>query len=235
MANFLKRLIVVQVPAHRLRKERRNLLFFASAAAVLGLTLLVQSLAQMGPISLASAGSEDGVEAASAAAAEELSSEANQPTEAIESPDPGQQRIARHLGKRYLVSAEAVETVVAAAHQAANRHRLDPLLILAVVAVESRFNPIAESGAGAKGLMQVIPRFHLDKLEEHGGEKAVLDPATNVLVGAAILREYLNRTGDMSAALQMYNGALNDADRRYSRKVLSEHQRLNRLVSQDRA
>lgn len=234
MANFLKRLIVVQVPAHRLRKERRNLLFFASAAAVLSLTLLVQSLAQVGPISLASAGSEDGAEAAPVVAAGP-SSEANPLPEAIKTPDPGQQRIARHLAKRYLVSAEAVETVVAAAHQAANRHRLDPLLILAVVAVESRFNPIAESGAGAKGLMQVIPRFHLDKLEEHGGEKAVLDPATNVLVGAAILREYLNRTGEMSAALQMYNGALNDADRRYSRKVLSEHQRLNRLVSQDRA
>lgn len=234
MANFLKRLIVVQVPAHRLRKERRNLMIFASAAAVLGVLHLVQALAQVGPIPVAAAEAAPGAEGVPAG---ETPGSTGTPVTAPAAdqppaPDPKQQRIARHLAKRYLVSAEAIETVVAAAHRAAARHRLDPLLILAVVAVESRFNPIAESGAGAKGLMQVIPRFHLEKLEEHGGEKAVLDPQANVLVGAAILREYLNRTGDLTAALQLYNGSPQDADLRYSRKVMSERQRLNRLVSQ---
>jgi len=236
MANFLKRFIEVQVPAHRLRKERRNLMYFASTAAVLGMVLLFQSLGQFGPTALASAGAEEVAEASATASPPlQASPEAADRSETRAVSDPRQQRIARHLAKRFLVSAEAVETVVAAAQEAATRHRLDPLLILAVVAVESRFNPIAESGAGAKGLMQVIPKYHLEKLEEHGGEEAVLDPETNVLVGAAILREYLNRTGDLTAALQMYNGSRDDANLRYSRKVMSEHQRLNRLALQERA
>ena len=78
---------------------------------------------------------------------------------------------------------------------------LDPLLVLAVIAVESRFNPIAESGMGAKGLMQIIPRFHLDKLRAAGGEDAVFDPESNILVGARILQEYVYRTGTLDAGL----------------------------------
>lgn len=232
MANFLKRLIVVQVPAHRLRKERRNLMFFASAAAVLSLLLAAQSLAELGPISLATASAD---EDAAATPAAEPPAEASAPAIAPGPPDPRQQVIVRHLAKRYLVSPDAVETVLDTAHRAASQYRLDPLLILAVVAVESRFNPVAQSGAGAKGLMQVIPKYHPEKVEAHGGEKALLDPQTNVLVGAAILRDYLNRTGDLASALQMYNGSRDDANLRYSRKVLSEHQRLNRLMAQSRA
>lgn len=232
MANFLKRLIVVQVPAHRLRRERRNLMYFASAAAALSLLLLFQSLPETGPISPATA-SVDGDLAASSG--EGASAAVAGKAAAPEVPDPRQQAIVRHLAKRYLVSPDAVETVMDTAHRAASQYRLDPLLILAVVAVESRFNPVAESGAGAKGLMQVIPKYHPEKVEAYGGEKALLDPQTNVLVGAAILREYLNRTGDLTSALQMYNGSRDDANLRYSRKVLSEHQRLNRLVAQSQA
>ncbi|HEX9181567.1 MAG TPA: transglycosylase SLT domain-containing protein, partial [Burkholderiales bacterium] len=85
------------------------------------------------------------------------------------------------------------------------------------------------------GVMQVIPRYHQEKFESLGGEKAVLDPRANILVGALILREYLDRTGDLSAALQLYNGAANDPQSAYTRKVLTEHQRLKGIVSQQRA
>jgi len=139
--------------------------------------------------------------------------------------------LAEFLAKRYKVSQDVTLDLVSTAHVAGHQIGLDPLLIIAVIAVESRFNPIAESVAGAKGLMQIIPRFHADKFQEFGGEKAVFDPETNILVGAQILKEYIGRTGNLSMALQMYAGALNDDQDGYTTKVMSEKQRLQQIVS----
>jgi hypothetical protein len=107
---------------------------------------------------------------------------------------------------------------------------LDPLLVLAVISVESRFNPIAESVMGAKGLMQIIPKYHLDKLREAGGEDAVLDPESNIQVGTRILQEYVYRTGTLEAGLQFYNGALRDNSAQYAHKVLAERARLEQVL-----
>src|SRR4029078_4037808 len=102
---------------------------------------------------------------------------------------------------------------------AADQHRVDALLILAVMAIESRYNPVAESVMGAKGLMQVIPKYHQDTLFEHGGDQSLLEPEVNILVGAQILREYQRRFGDVGTALQMYGGALDEAPRAHSGQV----------------
>ncbi len=139
------------------------------------------------------------------------------------------------LSRRYQVAEEATRRLVSAAFRAGRELQLDPLLILAVMAVESRFNPIAESVAGAKGLMQIIPRYHLDKLEPRGGEQAVLQPEINIRVGAEILREYFERTGDLTEALKLYNGSTGDEMNRYPARVLSEKQRLQRIVAQIKA
>ena len=88
------------------------------------------------------------------------------------------------VANRYRVSQDVAYDLVRVAHRAGHQLQLDPLLIIAVIAVESRFNPIAESVAGAKGLMQIIPKYHTDKLEEFGGVDAVYDPAANIQVGA---------------------------------------------------
>ncbi|MEX0637685.1 MAG: lytic transglycosylase domain-containing protein, partial [Burkholderiales bacterium] len=106
-----------------------------------------------------------------------------------------------------------------------------PLLILAVMAIESRYNPVAESSMGAKGLMQVIPRYHQEKLLEHGGEHALLDPEVNIHVGAQILREYMRRFGATEAALQKYAGAFDEPTARYSGKVLAEKARLQQFLA----
>ena len=108
--------------------------------------------------------------------------------------------------------------LVSPAYQAGAQHSVDPLLILAVMAVESRYNPVAESSMGARGLMQVIPKYHLEKLLDHGGEPALLDPAVNIVVGAQILREYQRRFRDTETALQMYAGALDDAATLYAER-----------------
>jgi len=138
--------------------------------------------------------------------------------------------VTEFIAKRYRVSDAAVASFVSAAYRAGSQHSVDPLLILAVMAVESRYNPVAESPVGARGLMQIIPRWHPEKLLEHGGEYALLDPEVNIQVGARILREYMARAGEMEAALQMYNGALDEPSARYAGKVLAEKERLQQFL-----
>jgi soluble lytic murein transglycosylase-like protein len=141
--------------------------------------------------------------------------------------------IGQHLARRFNVSVDMTTNVVAKAHDVGQELKLDPILILAVIAVESRFNPIAESAMGAKGLMQVIPRFHPDKFGPLGGEQVAFEPAANITVGAKILQEYLRRTGDLSDALQMYVGASNEENGNgYAGKVMAERERLQGVLRQ---
>lgn len=143
-------------------------------------------------------------------------------------------RLAGYLSRRYVLEEAATERVVHAAYEAAGQVGLDPLLLLAVAAVESSFNPLAESVMGAKGLMQIIPRYHREKLRVAGGDEALFDPEANILVGARILQEYVHRTGTLEAGLQFYNGAFFDASAQYARKVMAERARLEAVVRQPR-
>jgi soluble lytic murein transglycosylase-like protein len=145
-----------------------------------------------------------------------------------------QRAVAEFIAKRYRVSQDAIAGFVASAYRAGGEWQVDPLLILAVMAVESRYNPVAESNMGAKGLMQVIPKFHSEKLPEIGGENALLDPHTNIRVGAQILREYLRRFGETETALQMYAGAFDEPNSAYAFKVLAERSRLEQMLRQFR-
>jgi soluble lytic murein transglycosylase-like protein len=140
--------------------------------------------------------------------------------------DATEQALSQYVSRRFLIASEAASRMVSAANRVARQVGLDPFLVLAVISVESRFNPIAESVMGAKGLMQIIPKYHRDKLDELGGEGAVLDPETNIEVGARILQEYVYRTGSLEAGLQLYNGAFNDASAQYAQKVFSERSRI---------
>ncbi len=141
-----------------------------------------------------------------------------------------QRAVSEYIAKRYRVSESAVTEYVAVAYRAGAQYSLDPLLILAVMAIESRYNPVAESGVGARGLMQVMPKFHLEKLADHGGDAdALLEPAVNIQVGARILREYQRRFHDMEATLQMYAGAFDEPTAQYATKVLAEKARLELL------
>ncbi len=142
--------------------------------------------------------------------------------------------LASYLSRRYRVASDATERLIGAAFEASGQVGIDPLLILAVMAVESRFNPIAESEFGAKGLMQVIPKFHLDKVEELGGAQAMLNPMTNILIGARILKQYIRQTGSVESGLQVYNGALADTSNQYALKVIAEQERLRQAMRANR-
>jgi soluble lytic murein transglycosylase-like protein len=137
-----------------------------------------------------------------------------------------QRAVTEFIAKRYRVSEQAVAAYVTFAYRAGTKYSIDPLLILAVISIESRYNPVAESTMGAKGLMQVIPKHHLEKLSDQGGEQALLDPEVNIMVGARILSEYQRRLADTEAALQMYGGAFDEPISQYANKVLAEKARL---------
>ena len=141
-----------------------------------------------------------------------------------------QRAVTEYIAKRYQVADTAIAGFVATAYRAGEQYSVDPLLILAVMAVESRYNPVAQSTVGAKGLMQVNPRFHLEKLIDHGGEHALLEPEVNIQAGARILREYQRRFGDTGTALQMYAGAFDEPTARYTSKVFAEKARLESLT-----
>jgi soluble lytic murein transglycosylase-like protein len=142
--------------------------------------------------------------------------------------------IVEYLSRKYRVAAAAVEPLVLAAQAAGERAKLDPALLVAVVAIESGFNPIAESPMGAQGLMQVIPRFHQDKLNALPGNNSLLDPVVNIHVGAQVLKESIRRAGSLEAGLQQYAGAVSDEEGVYAAKVLAEKQRIESAARRGR-
>lgn len=142
-----------------------------------------------------------------------------------------QAAVAYWLSKKYRVAPEPLSALVVEAYEIGSRTHLDPTLILAVMAVESGFNPFAQSHVGAQGLMQVMTRVHSDKYEVFGGELAAFDPLTNLRVGAKVLMECIQRTGSVRSGLRSYVGAANlPDDGGYADKVLAEHARLQQVV-----
>ncbi|MCG2592850.1 lytic transglycosylase domain-containing protein [Ramlibacter sp. XY19] len=145
-----------------------------------------------------------------------------------------QAAVAYWLSKKYRVAPEPLSALVAEAYEIGNRSNLDPTLILAVMAVESGFNPFAQSNVGAQGLMQVMTGIHSDKYENFGGKLAAFDPVTNLRVGVKVLQECIQRAGSVQAGLKFYVGAANlEGDGGYAEKVMAEHARL-RLVATGR-
>ena len=138
-----------------------------------------------------------------------------------------QQWVTNWLSKRYRVAGDVTNMFVTTAYNTARETKLDPLLILAVMAIESSLNPFAESPVGAQGLMQVMSKVHEDKFESLGGIKAALNPTANIKVGSMILREYVVQGGSIEAGLKRYVGAAAFAnDGGYGYKVLAEYRRL---------
>ena len=142
-----------------------------------------------------------------------------------------QAAVAQWLARRYQVAPEPVSRLVQEAWQVGAKAGLDPTLILAIMAIESHFNPFAQSAVGAQGLMQVMTKVHNDKYEAFGGNHAAFDPVTNLRVGVQVLKECIARAGSLEAGLRFYVGAGNLAeDGGYAGKVLSEQNSL-RLVA----
>jgi soluble lytic murein transglycosylase-like protein len=99
--------------------------------------------------------------------------------------------------------------VAAAIDSAQEAHQLDPLLILAIIEQESRFDPKARGSHGSTGLMQIKPFVARDVAQRHGipwtGPRTLLDPAANVAIGACYLGEMFEMYPDPALAISAYN------------------------------
>ncbi|MBA4217246.1 MAG: lytic transglycosylase domain-containing protein [Roseateles sp.] len=143
-----------------------------------------------------------------------------------------QAAVAHWLARRYHVAPEPVSRLVQEAWAVGNRAKVEPTLILAIMAIESGFNPFAQSAVGAQGLMQVMTRVHDDKYEAFGGTLAAFDPVTNLRVGVQVLKECIQRGGSLEEGLRYYVGAANLAeDTGYASRVLAEHNLLNAIAA----
>lgn len=143
-----------------------------------------------------------------------------------------QAAVAQWISRRYKVAPEPVSRLVQESWTVGQRAQLDPTLILAIMAVESSFNPFAQSAVGAQGLMQVMTRVHDEKYSAFGGSHAAFDPLTNLRVGVQVLKDCIARAGSLEDGLRYYVGAANMTDDGgYASKVLSEQAHLRQVAA----
>lgn len=142
-----------------------------------------------------------------------------------------QTAVAQWIARRYRVAPEPIGRLVQEAWSIGRRANLDPTLILAIMAIESSFNPFAQSTVGAQGLMQVMTRVHDDKYEAFGGVHAAFDPLSNLRVGVQVLKDCIARAGGLYEGLRYYVGAANlDGDGGYAGRVMGEQANLRAVA-----
>ena len=141
-------------------------------------------------------------------------------------------RLSRHIQDRYQVPGHRADTIVREAVDNGSRHRIDPELILAVIAVESTFKERAVSRCGARGLMQVMPGSHDRKMQQIGGSHQLFDPAKNIHIGSWILVSYLDdHDGNLRRALLSYNGSLSSRSS-FPERVMRVYRDLQRVTTE---
>lgn len=118
-----------------------------------------------------------------------------------------QKILTEHLAEKYNKPESLLEQIVRRAYEEASVVGLPPLLLLAVIEKESSFVPDVRNPAGAVGLMQIIPRYHRDKLPAVNAVKTLKNPDANIRVGAKILAEYVEGFGgNIDRGLKRYSG-----------------------------
>lgn len=220
---------------------------FHNGFAVIGLTTAILALVLLGRPDLRYAGEtkllgwlqvRHTVLTTSTSAAEDVETavadlDASERATATDPADlPKQQAaVAFWLSKKYKVAPEPLSALVAEAYALGAKAKLDPTLILAIMAIESGFNPFAQSPVGAQGLMQVMTKIHSDKYEDFGGKLAAFDPITNLRVGVKVLQGCIAQAGSIEGGLKYYVGAANLADDGgYANKVVAEYARLYQVA-----
>jgi soluble lytic murein transglycosylase-like protein len=141
----------------------------------------------------------------------------NPASDAAPAGTPTAEDIATLLNVRFHVGLHEALKIGRAVVHAAQRDTISPLLLLAVIAVESNFDRFAVSVAGARGLMQILPS-QLKDLVLRASD--LNDAGTNVSIGSSILHDYVEASdGDVHGALLRYSGGAKDYPRRVADRV----------------
>jgi soluble lytic murein transglycosylase-like protein len=139
--------------------------------------------------------------------------------------------VTRWLSRKYRVSSEPLGAMVAEAWTAGERSQLAPTLILAIMAIESRFNPFASGSQGNVGLMQIEPQAHAETLGQFGGPLSAFDPLTNLRVGVRHLQGLVQQTETLEEALFLYGSSSGQLmESQYVERVLAEQQLLDKVT-----
>ena len=138
-----------------------------------------------------------------------------------------QRAVADFFEQKYKLDRAKIEEYVSNTILIAKEVNIDPVLLLAVISVESNFNPNTKSHAGAEGLMQVMTSVHKDKYALYGGTTEAVKPEVNIRIGAYILKYLIATAGSLRNGLKYYVGAANaENDGGYADKVMAERNRI---------
>ena len=133
--------------------------------------------------------------------------------------------LASYISKKYHVSYLFSLYIVDTAYNVAERTRNDPLMLLAIIGVESAFNPWAKGPADEIGLMQIHPKWQSTLILEMGGEWPMWQPEQNILAGARILGRNIRSAKDLPHALLIYNGGP-----QYVGRVINKYLEFQRVI-----
>ena len=135
------------------------------------------------------------------------------------------------VSKKYRVAPEPISALVQAAYELSPEHQIDPILVIAVMAIESNFHPYVQSEYGAQGLMQVVTKIHTARYKDYGGNLAAFDPLTNMKVGILVLRDCIKLKGSLEEGLRFYVGGTSENDGGYVQKVFTEYRQLQSVAN----
>jgi soluble lytic murein transglycosylase-like protein len=146
--------------------------------------------------------------------------------------DPNQLALVQAIRSKYRIAPEPLNAIVLEVFDLANRANIEPTLILAVIGIESNFNPFANSPIGAKGLMQVVPDVHAEQFTPYGGTMAIFDPKTNLRIGVKILKACIDQTGKLEDGLRLFKAGEDSLslEEDYISRVLAEQARLKEAL-----
>jgi hypothetical protein len=148
--------------------------------------------------------------------------------------DPQQMALVQAIRSKYRVAPEPLNAIVLEVFDLANRAKLEPTLILAIIGIESNYNPFANSPIGAKGLMQVVPEVHSELFTPYGGTMAIFDPKTNLRIGVKILKKCIDLTGKLEDGLRLCKAGEDSLslEEDYISRVFAEQARLKNALPQ---
>lgn len=129
--------------------------------------------------------------------------------------------VVEQIRKTSGISESAALKIAESAVKHASEFGVSPAIILGIISTESRFIKTAISDNGAMGLMQIIPRWHVDKIRDAKkvvGTPELFNVDANIYVGVRVYASCKKQFKSTTAALNCYNGG---GDPNYATKVMN--------------